>query len=170
MCRDAERTDASLVHPAEVVQWDCIDDQGNFTELDGVRASCGCPASHVPTAGKPAPPTTPELVSPASLSMQQLADACGETESFRIVSEALPVVEDCYHPTSDSFAGGGSFEVWSPSGTSRYNQIVVAGIADDGSGEYVSRTSFVGAMGRLFLSRVSRGSDGSSRERYVGLL
>lgn len=68
---------------------------------------------------------------------------CGETESFQIVSAALPLAQGCFQATEQMFSTPGSTgEVWSLDGTLDLGQVVVIGLADDGTGEQVGR-SFV---------------------------
>eukprot|EP00752_Nemacystus_decipiens_P005787 g5236.t1 len=141
-CRDADYQDASLIHPSEVTQWDCMDDDDEFTRLDAATATCGClSTSSDPSSAStsPAPVLTPEPTPVTSPSTPTPVDpnACGETESFRIKSDQLPLVEGCFQATQESFANpGASFEVWTVSGNTQYDQVIVAAIADDGTGEY----------------------------------
>ena len=42
-CYDADINDASLIHPTEVTQWDCYDEEtSDFTRTYGATATCGC--------------------------------------------------------------------------------------------------------------------------------
>eukprot|EP00752_Nemacystus_decipiens_P005789 g5238.t1 len=131
-CRDANEEEAALLHPTEVVQWNCVDGLGEFERLDGVTATCGCPVTPGPTAAPgsvpaatPAPtsPTTPAPVDP---------NACGAIESFRIKSDQLPDAEGCFQATEESFATG-NLDVWSVTGRLEFNQFLVLAISDDGT-------------------------------------
>ncbi|CAN0087269.1 unnamed protein product [Scytosiphon promiscuus] len=158
-CIDADENDATLIHPTEVTQWDCVDGD-DFTILDAVTTSCGCttpsptlgssfqeptpvPLTPTPTpltaAASLAPSTpTPEPVAPVSPPTPQPAglSTCGATESFRVMSGSFPEVGGCFQATEESFSNpGGTFEVWSVSGNTNYDQVVVVGLADDGTGE-----------------------------------
>eukprot|EP00752_Nemacystus_decipiens_P005788 g5237.t1 len=160
-CRDANEEEAALLHPTEVVQWNCVDNLGEFTGLDGVTATCGCPVTPGPTAApdfvppatptptspstpEPTSPSTPELTSPPTPEPTSPTtpapvdpNACGSTESFRIKSDQLPVVAGCFQATQESFSNPGSaFEVWTVSGSTLLGQVMVFGLADDGTGEY----------------------------------
>ncbi|CAN0423046.1 unnamed protein product, partial [Ectocarpus sp. 12 AP-2014] len=41
-CKDSDENDASLIHPTEVIQWDCEEADNEFTRLDYVTTTCGC--------------------------------------------------------------------------------------------------------------------------------
>eukprot|EP00752_Nemacystus_decipiens_P005791 g5239.t1 len=139
-CRDANEEEASTLHPTEVVQWNCVDELGEFTNLDYVTTTCGCPStssssSSVPATPAPTSPSTPEPTSPTTPAPVD-PNACGATESFRIKSDELTDAEGCFRSTQESFANPGStFEVWTVSGNTNYGQMVVFGLADDGTGE-----------------------------------
>ena len=54
-CIDADETDASLIHPTEVIEWNCLDEEDDdFSLLDIVDTECDCPT----TAPTTAPPST----------------------------------------------------------------------------------------------------------------
>ncbi len=120
-----------------------------FTDFAGVLIETGS-SSMVPTPAPtfeivPAPVATPAPDTPVAPSTPQPAGSCGATESFRITSGVTSDVEECFQATEETFSNsdgseGGFLEVWSPSGGLEYDQLVVFGVADDGTGEQVSPT------------------------------
>jgi len=140
-CKDYFENDASLIHPTEVTRWDCEDDDGDYTREDVVETECGCPStSSLDTTPSPTTPeTTPAPLTPTLAPYVAVPSACGATESFRITSVGLPEVEGCFQATDESFSNpGATFEIWSVSGNTQFNQVVILGVADDGTGEVVS--------------------------------
>jgi len=45
-CKDADEANASLIHPTEVAEWDCVnDDLDVITRYDVVETTCNCPTT-----------------------------------------------------------------------------------------------------------------------------
>ncbi len=43
-CKDADENDANDIHPTEVTEWKCLDDDAEFyTRDDAVETTCNCP-------------------------------------------------------------------------------------------------------------------------------
>lgn len=85
--------------------------------IEGVTIDVACGCSSSPSPGPPSPvpsPTSPRTPAPVALPMPQptaeptsisapapstTVSACGEGDSFSVVSETLPVTEGCYQDT-----------------------------------------------------------------------
>ncbi|CAN0129309.1 unnamed protein product [Scytosiphon promiscuus] len=135
-------------------------DSEHYTTLDAVTTNCGCPTpsptmgptspepTPVPFTPTPTPSTAAATVAPSTPAPEPVApvspptpqptglSTCGATESFRISSGSLPEVGGCFQATGDSFSNpGATIEVWSVSGSTNSEQVIVVGFADDGTGE-----------------------------------
>jgi len=80
-CKDANEDDANQIHPTEVSQWDCEDEDGDYTVLNAVETECGCP--------------TPAPLTPST------SDICPEGGSFYVTAvwddyDDLGTMNGCY--------------------------------------------------------------------------
>eukprot|EP00903_Cladosiphon_okamuranus_P011461 g10795.t1 len=102
----------------------------------GLGSDAPTPSTGSDPIGVPDVIFPPAVTTPAPSETAIVADSCGATESFLIMSSVLPDVEGCYQSTDELFSNPGSFfEAWTVSGTSTTEQIGVIGFAEGGDVE-----------------------------------
>lgn len=90
-CKDADETEASLIHPTEVTQWDCRDadsESPEFAVVDAVETSCGC-ATPAPTSS---PTTSSPTTGPASTQSPTMVPRVSSSSSSSSSSVPLGAV------------------------------------------------------------------------------
>lgn len=99
----------------------------------------------------------PESSTPSPSGEGAAEGSCGATESFRITSSALPVVQGCFQSTAESFSNPGSlFEAWTVSGTADTEQIAVLAWAEGGETEVSPPVKMAAEAGGRGYNRVLR--------------
>lgn len=116
-CKDAGENDATLIHPADVPQWDCLDSsEDEFSLEDYVSIECGCGETPAPVTPSTATPLTPLTSAPVT----------GGTISN---TTAAPAPAPFAEPGSSS-SSSSSFPLWAVGGGSIVGAVLllIAGV------------------------------------------
>lgn len=115
------------------------------TSATGGGAPPPTPVSSAPSTSPASEPVAPSTPSPAAGTQTAapvaapVGSSCEAAESFQITSTDLPNIQGCFQATEESYATG-PIAIWTGSGAFDFNEIWIIGLADDGTGEYVSQS------------------------------